>query len=484
MPSTASAASNQESVFQDDRLLVYSDADTRRATLDELKSLGADSIRVLVVWKRLAPSPSATTKPDFNAADPRAYSDWGPYDDLVREAAARGIAVQLNPSGPAPAWASACRGSVATRQKCRPRADEFGNFVRALGTRYSGSFDAAAAPAPAPGGYADPLPIDTPAATAAAVLPRVTRWSLWNEPNHAGWLTPQKSAPRIYRDLALAGLKALSDTGHGSDLNLIGETAPVGARHTTAPVTFYRELFCLSRSLRPYRGREARKRGCSGAGRIPASAISHHPYTLGASAAPSQKGRSTDVPIGALTRLNRVLDRAARYKRFRSRSKIYLTEFGFQTNPPDPFTRVTPSRQAEYLNYADYVAFTNRRVASVAQYELRDEADPRAFNTGLRFNDGRAKPSLNAWATPLYVDRRGSRVRVFGQARPEANGTGVTVLVRNRRSGSRRWRTVATVKTNGSGYLLKSLGYRSGKWQLVWRSAAGKRYASRVAVAR
>ena len=95
----------------------------------------------------------------------------------------------------------ACGGSAEKRRACRPNAKQFGLFVRALGTRYSGT-------------YADEN-------QGGGTLPRVDRWSMWNEPNQPGWLNPQSTsvggrrvitAARIYRDLARSGFASLRAT--------------------------------------------------------------------------------------------------------------------------------------------------------------------------------------------------------------------------------------------------------------------------------
>ena len=97
---------------------------------------------------------------------------------------------------------------------------------------------------------------------------------------------------------------------------------------------------------------------------------------------------------------------------------IYLTEFGFQTNPPDRTFGVSLARQAEWINQSDYIAYRDSRVKSVSQYELFDEPDLSVFQTGLRFVDGSAKPSLDAYRLPIWVTRHGSGVSVWGQVRP------------------------------------------------------------------
>jgi hypothetical protein len=294
------------------------------------------------------------------------------------------------------------------------------------------------------------------------------------------WLRPQTTSARRYRALALAGLAALSATGHRNDMRLIGETAPGGGSRSTAPVDFMREVFCLDTSGRPYRGAGARRHGCATRPRVEVTGVSDHPYTYAAIASPSKfKGHASDAPIGAMQHLVGVLDAAGRYGVIPRRTPVYLTEFGFQSRPPDAFG-VSLRTQAQFINYSDYVAYRNPRIASVAQYELNDEPHAAVFNTGLRFADGRAKPALQAYAMPIYVQRIAGGVRVFGLVR-NARGTGVAVAIQNR-LGRRHatFRTVASVRTNRWGYLMKKLPSFGGRWRLVVGSGDSRRF-SRIA---
>lgn len=493
----AAAGVSQESVFQDDRILL--NPDTRDRALDELDALGVDTIRVLVIWRSVAPSAGSKNRPDFDAADPAAYGDgFARYDDLVRGAAARGMSVLMTPTAPIPDWASQC---TRTRSRCKPKTAEFGKFVQALGTRYSGSWPPAP---PAPpggggggggGGEPSPLPIPIPfgdtagSGTASAQsepapnqLPRVSSWSVWNEPNLSSWLVPQvarsggrriRFAARRYRELFRAAARALAATGHGEDRLLMGELAPIGRTGATAPVEFLREVLCLDSRRRAYRGAAAKARGCRSVGRLPATGLAHHPYTFAASAAPGFRGRSQDATISSLGRLTAVLDAGARARRVARRLPIFLTEFGFQTNPPDRFTRTTPARQAAYINESEWIAFRNPRVASFAQYQLVDEPDARNFNTGLRFTDGRAKPALAAYALPLVVTRSGSGSRVFGAVRPAADGAAERVRIQRAPAPGQRYRTLATVGVNRKGYLLRRVKARGGVWRLAWKPSGG-----------
>ena len=77
-------------------------------------------------------------------------------------------------------------------------------------------------------------------------LPRVSFWSIWNEPNYGIDLAPQaidqstrsRSRPRSTAGCVDAAWSALQATGHGHDTILIGETRPARAsRPATTPAT-------------------------------------------------------------------------------------------------------------------------------------------------------------------------------------------------------------------------------------------------------
>src|SRR3954447_20729205 len=132
LPTYVSARSSQLSVIQDDARVIVGNDSTRNGTLDEMKGLGADVIKITISWRDLANG----GKPS-NPEDPNAYpaAKWGPYDAAVQGAAARGLGVFLNVNGPAPDWASKGGGGAT-----RLNAAAFGQFAKAVGTRYSGSF--------------------------------------------------------------------------------------------------------------------------------------------------------------------------------------------------------------------------------------------------------------------------------------------------------------------------------------------------------
>jgi hypothetical protein len=419
------AAAPPRAILQDDAALLYRGAAVRERTLDELRRLGVDAIRVLVVWRRYAPAPRSPRRPlDFDAGDSAAYpaGAFDALDGLVAGAAARGLDVILTPTGPGPAWASECRSG---RQTCSPQPDDFRRFVAALGRRY----------------------------------PAVRHWAVWNEPNNPNWLTPQFAhrrprSPALYRRLVVAAAAALKATGHGGDELLAGETAPIGGRTGRSadspmmPGLFLRRLLCAR------------------CGRLPATGIAHHAYTRGGSQPPRSPSMRGELAISALAQVTAMVRAAGRRGVLPRAAGVHLTEGGWQTSPPDRLFGVPPAVQARWLNEAEWMVRGHPRVRSVAQYLLFDEPDTHRFQSGLRFADGRAKPALRAWRLPIWVVRRGAAVTVWGRARARLDGLPPAVEVQRRLPRSARWRTLRTLPARGD--MLTTLRASHGSWRLRW----------------
>jgi hypothetical protein len=530
--SPAVASRSQESIFMDDPKIVFSSPENLEGTLAEMKALGADRIRVSVFWHLLAPSPDSESRPfaSGGGADPRNYSaeKWDRYDRIVTTAGRLGLRVLFNVTSPAPNWATPSPPRSDLENSYRPSADEFRDFVTAVGTRYSGAFADEAArqeatsvfddceatpnfPVPpelCPPDTSDPSPENPNPPNTGPVLPRVDTWSIWNEPNMPGWLTPQSheddkrlaASPHVYRGLADAMYTGLRESGHGDDTILIGETAPRGARERAVtqslrPLLFIRELYCLNRSFEPFRGDAASRRNCPDGGDFAAAhpvlfdatAFAHHPYAF--EAPPGRTDRTKDHAVLAdFGRLTRTLDRATASHGSDKRFRVWLTEYGYQTDPPDPYLGWPWKTHARFLAHAEWLAYRRARIRSTAQFLLYDDAprrdfasdDPRhwgTFQTGLRTNDGDKKAAYAGYQRLIHVPsrvRRGRRMRIFGLYRP-ASGP-VEASVQFRRRGRGRWRTVATESTNSSGYVVvRRRAGRDGSFRI--RFQAGDRTA-------
>jgi hypothetical protein len=488
LPGGAAASATQESTFQDDDLLVYGSAAQQAQTLDTLKALGADRVRVTLAWRLVSPAPGDAAKPaGFDSSNPAAYPPgaWDRYDRLVRLADARDLGLNFDVSAPAPNWATGTPpGRPDLDPTFDPSAAEFEAFVRAAGLRYPG----------------------------------VHYWSIWNEPNQAGWLTPQwladprdpqrfvPTAPQVYRRLADAAWTALQQTGHAHDTILVGETAPKGlldSRGIAQSIDaqrFIRELYCVDDNLQFYKGTSAEVRACpttnQAAGFVAAhpalfsaSGWAHHPYELSFAPDTLPTHRDVWVTMANLRDLTRLLRRIReRYGQPTAKPvALYLTEFGYQTKPPDP-SGVSLARQAEYLNQAEYIAWRNRSVHTLAQFLLVDAGSPigTTFQSGLRTRQGERKPAYDAYALPVWLPsptvHAGRKLAVWGLVRAAPNDRHVQVSIQVRRRAGHPWQRIALRPTTGTrGYLSTTVRVRrSGQLRLVWNGHRSRVTSFRV----
>lgn len=483
-PAATHANVAQTSIMMDDDLLVYRDDSVAAGTLTRMKALGVDTVRVTVLWKtvtenarftkaelakfpkgRLRTAAQRQTK-RFKPANPSTYPirNWDRYDNLLKSAADRGIKVYFNVTGPGPTWAMTKppKRYNALRNQWKPRPAAFKQFVTAVGRRYDGT-------------YRDEN-------GSRGILPRVRFWSLWNEPNQAGWLAPQwerrggaivPASPALYRKLHQYGYRGLLATGHraDNDIILMGETAPNGsdvrsARAPMRPGFFLRELACIQPNGIPYSGAAAAARDCgdfAARGPLIANGYAHHPYTK--NVAPNIADPNPDaISMANISTLGTLLDdlSAKTSGAIPTGLSLFMTEFGFETNPPDPFSGVPLVNQATYNMVGEYMAYTNPRIAAQAQFLLRDVAPVRGrrkgtkpywftYQSGLFFLNGLAKPAAGAYSFPFLAFNTNTAdpttaapiFHVWGQMRFRTNGQGGAATVQWRaKDGSTPWISV------------------------------------------
>jgi hypothetical protein len=403
----ADASTRQLTIMQDDAQVRGRTAQT----LDEFDRLGVDIVKVNLYWDEVAPK--GRRKPrGFDGSDPAGYS-WSNYGEVISGIIDRGMRPFLSLGGRGPRWAT---GSKGRRGTYKPNAKEFGRFAEAAGRQF----------------------------------PMVDIWSIWNEPNLYSWLGPQRrkgapASPSIYRKLYLAGHRGLTASGN-DDTILLGELMPRGGTddRKVPPLQFLREMACLDSNYRQYRGRAAKLRGCSKVGRIPTSGLAYHPYTL--AGGPKVNEARDDAAIGQLGRIRSTLDALARRGKLPRRLKIWITEFGYQTKPPDPFG--TPiGRAPNLMDFSEWIAFRNPRVATYAQYTLRDND---FWQSGLRRENGRPKREVyEAFRMPLFVrSLGGNRVEVFGALRSASGGS---ARVESKAPGA-SYRSRGSAPVNSAGY--------------------------------
>ncbi len=493
-PPAAASPVKQISIVQDDHTLITDPA----GTLATLRILGDQVVKVTVHWQSIAPNSNSARRPrGFRAVNPAAYPrrNWAMYDQIVRDAHADGIQVYFNLGGGAPAWAEGPRqpGRQNSHPGWEPSPGEFEAFVHAFGARYSGTYR--------PPGASSPLP-------------RVSFWSVWNEPNFGYSLSPQgvpgnfsvENSPRLYRSLINAAWSGLQQTGHGRDTFLFGELGPIGGTsgstwgefQAMAPLVFLRALYCVDSRYRQLRGYAAAIRGCpttaAGSRRFRgqnpvlfrASGVADHlwmrwypPNQVWAS-----PGSSVLSDVGQLVS---ALDRLQRAYGSGTRLLVYDTEFGYVTDPPNnsplrqsgapPTHYPSPTTAAYWLNWAEYMSWKNSRIGSFDNYLLRDpppfSRSYEAWASGLLgWQLGVPKATYSAWRLPLYLPvtsaRVGQSLEVWGCIRPATyalhdTGLAQTADIQFAPAGSPSFTTVqqVTVSSTSNCYFDVRLSFTS-----------------------
>ena len=484
----------------DDDQLIYVSTQHMIHTLDTLHTLGVDVVKVSMVWQLVAPDSSSTVRPaNFDATNPADYPPgaWSRWDTLVETARNLGMKVYFLVIGPAPTWAVSPQNRTTQGPSVgwMPKPSEYEQFVQAVGTRYSGS-------------YVDPTQ------GSLDPIPRVDYWGIWNEPDERSWLTPwyktlphhhtELLQPSEYRQLVAAAYGGLSATGHAGDTIMVGETANRGI---WAPEPFVRALYCVGSNLRPLRGGAASALGCPTSGSrsqfvagnpgLFRTAFAHHPYAFPYQTPPNRPyPYKTFVTLYNVPSFERMLGGIyAGYGQHRPGGvPLYLTEWGYKTNPPNPYVSTSPPLQAAYLNEGEYMTWQDPYVKGLTQFLLVDSppkpGEPRGsalywstFQTGLEYSGGTPKPSFGAFQVPIWLPNphHGRRVTVWGQLRPADHTTTQYGEIEFRRRGSRTWRELTEVQTNNSeGYLVSHVSIPSaGLVRLGWLDPSGSVYYSR-----
>ena len=363
LAATASASSSLRVGIFDDGMVLYGEPD---AVFAQLSKTEAQLVRVNLWWA--GPSLRVATARPRRPADPNdpAYN-WDTYDRTVRFAVVNGMEPIFSIIG-TPPWANAAKGwNVAPTNAAGPPELRGGGaeaVQRHVRQRRRG--DAS----------------------------RVSLWMAWNEPNNPVFLKPQ------YRRV-----------GHG-----LGD--PVGAR--------------LREDLQRDRpGRQVRPAQLEGGVRRDRPAREQQPeleppLRLAAAVPQGDEGgrregvrRLRAPPVLRLAGRDADDQAAARQARAAldrgdarelrparegdrpalrpSQMRIWVTEYGYQTNPPDKIFGVTYRKQATYLTQAVAWARRNPRVDIFLWFLLTDEQRLGGWQSGLTTVDGKRKASFRAF---------------------------------------------------------------------------------------
>jgi hypothetical protein len=293
------------------------------------------------------------------------------------------------------------------------------------------------------------------AAAAARRYPFVRHWLIWNEPNLRRWLEP--TLPGTYvRRLLNPAYRAIHRVNRRARV-AGGVTGPRGNVGGVSPVEWLRGMARAGARLDAY---------------------AHHPHPSGPFETPTQGGcfgsSCKTITLANLSLLVREVRRA-----WGGRVRIWLTEWGYQTNPPDEFLGVSRQLQAQYIGEAARRVYRARQVDMLIQFLYRDEPQPERFQSGLVTVAGRPKPALHAFPFPLaFAGRNGGVVRLWGQIRPRTGRQPYRLQLLA--EGRRPW-LIPVRRTDRLGTFRVSVRVPRGAQVRVW-SMRDRRYGPPITV--
>jgi Glycosyl hydrolase catalytic core len=328
------------------------------------KDLHVQVLRVNLYWG--GPLGVAKSRP-FDAADPRdAAYNWSLYDQTVQYAHANGIQVLFSITG-TPRWANGGQPSN------HPPADygTLRRFAYAAAARYSGTY----------------------VGNDGRTLPAVRLWAAWNEPNNPAFLRPQfvkkngkwqMASAVAYAKICNAVYTGVHETMFKGEQVACGVTGPRGNNDPS--------------SVRPAASPIAFLVAAKRAGMKTFDAYAHNPYygvpTETPSTVPPQPQSGAAPTAITLANLNVLI---AEVTRLYGPKPIWITEYGYQTDPPDAQFGVSWAKQAQYLTQAFAIARKNPRIALMLWFLVRDEPSLSGWQSGLLTSSYRKKPSYNAF---------------------------------------------------------------------------------------
>jgi len=288
---------------------------------------------------------------------------------------------------------------------------------------------------------------------ASQKYPWVTRWTVWNEPNLQLFLRP--NSPKLYVSRLLNPTYRALKEANSRNLVAGGVTSP---RHTPSglsPLTWIRGMHAAHALLDAY---------------------GQNPYPVHPKETPFSGGcfRCTEFTMATLPKLVHEVQRD-----FGSRTRIWLTEYGYNSKPPSRWLGVSNALQARYVGQAALRAYLAPRVDLLIHFLVRDEPNGARWTSGVLTSRGKVKPSFSAYALPLaQVSRRGTRTTLWGQVRPRSGRQ--TYRLQQFRAGHWRW-VGGTKATNSRGFYRRIVVAARGSKLRIW-SPRDRRYSSILTV--
>jgi hypothetical protein len=240
----------------------------------------------------------------------------------------------------------------------------------------------------------------------------VRDWLVWNEPNQRRWLRP--TTPQVYTQRLLNPAYRQLKLANRANRVGGGVTAPRGNVGGVSPVRWIRGMRAAGALLDAY---------------------AHHPYPLRPRQETPWLGACAHCETITMAELDRLL---VEVRRNFGNKRIWLTEYGYQTNPPARALGVAPALAVRYMGESAHRAYVAPYVDMLIHFLIRDDIRLDGWQSGFFTVRGSRKPTYQAFRFPLaQVSRTGNRTVIWGQIRP---GSGVKQYhLRAFRNGRWNW---------------------------------------------
>jgi hypothetical protein len=397
--------------------------DGEPVAFQRVREAGASIVLMPLEWGRLVPEQRPANWDPSSPFDPN--YEWGLYDKWVVNAVASGLTPVIQIRG-APKWAQRC-GPFEIDAPCDINPADLAAFATAAARRYSGQV---------PG------------------LPHVIYWQGLNEPNLSLFFNPQyiggqavsASLYRVLLNTFYGAVKAVDP----SNLVISAGLGPIAVKNfTIGPMQFTRELLCMKGryKFKPLPG------NCEGG--VNFDIFDMHPYTTGA---PTHKSAKDDVQISGLQKLHELIEAADKANRINSvykKTPLWVTEFSWDSNPPDPgglddTTEMRWTSEALYQAWkagvSDFFWFSLRDVEKKPSVPFDQSLESGLFYRGSTLAADQPKPVFFAFRFPFVAFPEPGGLHFWGRTPTSTPGK---VRIQVLKGGT--WKTVMRVKANKAG---------------------------------
>ena len=228
---------------------------------------------------------------------------------------------------------------------------------------------------------------------AARRYPWVRLWTAWNEPNLRVFAAPV--SPSLYVRHVLNPAWAALHRANRANRVAGGVTSPRRTPSGMSPVTFA----------------EGMRRAHA---RLDAYAANPHPVSRNETPFGDPCRTCQTLTMARLGKIRKLVTRL-----WGARTPLWLTEYAYETNPPQQARGIPWARQALFVGQSALRVWQQPNTTLLIWFLVRDEPRVAGWQSGLFTTTGVPKPARAAFALPLaQFSRRGTRTVLWGQVRP------------------------------------------------------------------